>query len=128
MSEQSQWRFLMPIVGGAFLIAAGVGLTGFFKLVASVSQGAGAGPGLWLDYVLIGVALAALAFAGCSILVSWLRGRRHNVVPGPALYLLGLAMAILGGEAAILGDMPVGLALLLAGLAIIWAEYRSDWL
>ena len=118
----------MPIVGGTFLVAAGVGLAGFFKLVASVSQSAGAGPGFWLDYVLIGVALAALAFAGCSIFVSWMRGRTRNVVPGPALYLLGLATAILGGEAAILGDWPVGLGLLIAGLAIIWAEYRSDWL
>lgn len=118
----------MPIGGGALLLVAGIGLAGFFKLVGTVSSGAGAGSALWFDYVLIGVALAALAFAGCSVIFSWLSGRTHNIVPGPALYLLGLAMATFGAEAAILGDLTVGLGLLLLGLAIVWLEYRSDWL
>lgn len=120
-------RWWMPVAGLILLVAALVGLLSLVKLLAMLIE-ADIADRMWLNYALIGLALASLGFAGLSLLVSWFTRRRRDVVPGPALYLFGSAMVMLGGQAAVLGQTLVGAIGVLVGFAVIWIEYRSDWL
>ncbi|MEM7763980.1 MAG: hypothetical protein AAF290_07845 [Pseudomonadota bacterium] len=120
-------RWWMPVAGLILLIAAFVGLLALVKLLAMLID-ADIADRMWLNYALIGLALASLGFAGVSLIVSWFTRRRRDVVPGPALYLFGIAMVMLGGQAAVLGQTLVGVIGVLVGCSVIWIEYRSDWL
>lgn len=127
MANPAIIRFLMPLAGLALIIAASLGLFACFTLLSmlDVQQ---SGRAIWINYGLVAIALLAALFAGLSLLWAWMTDRQRDVVPGPALYLFGIAVMMLGSEALIMGGYLAGFAGIVIGFAIIVLEYRSDWL
>lgn len=120
-------RLWMPMLGIAAMTVSVAGLSAWLRVL---KRAGGGDPGLrlWVDYGLVAVALIALLLAGIGLFWSWANRRQRDVIPGPALYLLGFSILMLGSETLLLGGQLAGVAGIVAGLLIIVVEYRSDLL
>lgn len=113
---------------GAVLTATGVAsIAALLHILRATSPDARitvSGP--LIDYVLIGLILGSFVVAGLSMIWSAVRARRRDLVPGPTLYILGMALVMLGMEQVVLGSWITGAVLIAIGGAIGVLEYRSD--
>lgn len=73
--------------------------------------------GVWLL-----VALCTL-IAGLSLIVSALRRKEHDLIPGPTLYFLGLGLAVIGGFLIMGGLSWQAAALIGGGFFLIYWEW-----
>ncbi|MFK8051494.1 MAG: hypothetical protein AB8F65_00860 [Woeseiaceae bacterium] len=127
MATRSNLRMMMPVAGLVLLVAGALGLTACVRLLSTLID-QGGDRGLWFDYGLVAIALIAVVLAGASLIWSWLTDKQRDVIPGPALYLLGVSIVMLSSQVVILGGYLIGLAGVLVGIGIMVLEYRSDWL
>ena len=81
---------------------------------------------LWRDYAALAAALTCAFVAGVSLVVSGVRRRRRDLVPGPTLYLLGLAMVAVAAQGLLVGASAWLWLLAAAGFALLVLEYRLD--
>lgn len=70
-------------------------------------------------------ALSVLA-AGVSLAYSAVRGRGHNMVPGPTLYVAGASLFIIALFLVAGGALLVALVFALIGAVLMIIEYGSD--
>lgn len=79
--------------------------------------------GSTLYYVLWLVAGLSLLIAGISLIVSGLRRKRHDLVPGPTLYFLGLSLCGIGFFLLTFGQIGYSVAAIIIGLLLIYWEW-----
>lgn len=75
---------------------------------------------LWLVFSL------GLTILGLSLMVSGLRGRTHDVVPGPTLYFMGAALMAIGLMMGMYGQVLHACVAALAGLTLMVVEWYYD--
>lgn len=75
---------------------------------------------LWL------LAAVMLAIAGLSLVISALVRKRSNLIPGPTLYLLGLAVVGIGIYFLVFHQWVPGVIATIAGIVICYWEYAFD--
>lgn len=73
--------------------------------------------GLWLL-----VAICTL-IAGLSLIISALRRKQFDLIPGPTLYFLGLGLAVIGGFLLMGGIGWQAIAIIIMGLFLIYWEW-----
>jgi hypothetical protein len=69
---------------------------------------------------------ASLLAAGLSLLYAAWRARRHNMVPGPTLYVTGASLLVIALFVFAAGAPLLGALAVAAGGALMAAEYGSD--
>jgi len=77
---------------------------------------------------LLGVIALCLFMVGVNLLMAARHGRRHNVVPGPTLYLFGVTMVILGMFQLAAGAMLIAIALTALGAVAMWLEVQFEFI
>ncbi len=75
---------------------------------------------IWLIFFL------GVIVAGISIFLAAIRGRQHNLIPGPTLYIMGLALLVNGFFLMVYGNWPMAILGILAGAVFILLEYKTD--
>ncbi|MDH3689833.1 MAG: hypothetical protein OEU36_10185 [Gammaproteobacteria bacterium] len=73
--------------------------------------------GLWVV-----VALCVLA-TGISLIVSGWKRKRHNLIPGPTLYILGFILGAIGVFLFMFNQVPFAIGTFIAGLLLIYSEW-----
>jgi len=131
-NRTSSGRGLITLVIGALVLVAGLWATYVYSANAMhtlevIRSNATTSffptivlPVLWL------VAAAMVAVAGFSLLVSGLMRRRHNLIPGPTLYLLGLSIIGIGIHFLAHHQLIPGAVATVAGLVICYWEFAFD--
>ncbi len=127
----------MDAVGRAAIGLAGVvasvagGIGGFANLrllAADFSTGQGLG-GLFTPIGIYHAAwflfFAGLLAVGISLMVSAVKGRREDIVPGPSLYVMGVSLIIAGMVQLLFGRLELAAATAVAGALLMIVEYRS---
>lgn len=76
--------------------------------------------GLWLLFSL------SIAVLGLSLMVSGMAGRRHDIVPGPTLYVMGAAMMAIALMMAMYGQVLHAVLAAIAGLTLMVIEWYYD--
>ncbi len=61
--------------------------------------------------------------AGVSLIISALRRRQYDLIPGPTLYFLGLSLAVIGGFLLISGLGWQAIIAIVTGLFLIYWEW-----
>ncbi len=61
--------------------------------------------------------------AGVSLIISAVKRKEYDLIPGPTLYFLGLSLAIIGGFLTIGGLYWQGLIAIVVGLLLIYWEW-----
>ncbi len=103
LDKSSKGRSLLIFVIGALVLAAGlIGIKPswtIFNIILSELKL----PGSPYDYASLVyaalwiVATVSTSIAGISLIVSAIRRKQFDLIPGPTLYFLGLALAVIGG-------------------------------
>lgn len=73
--------------------------------------------GLWL------LVAVCTAIAGLSLIISALRRKQFDLIPGPTLYFLGLALAVIGCFLLMGGIGWQAIAIIVTGLFLIYWEW-----
>ena len=61
--------------------------------------------------------------AGVSLIISAVKRKEYDLIPGPTLYFLGLSLAVIGGFLTIGGLYWQGLIAIVVGLLLIYWEW-----
>lgn len=123
-------RAAMGIAGVVVSVSGGIGGFANLRLLAvdlsSTDQGLGAlltpiaiYHAAWLLF------FAGLLAAGISLMVSTVKGRREDIIPGPSLYVMGVSLVIAGMVQLLFGRPELAAATALAGIVLMVVEYRS---
>lgn len=131
-NRASTGRAMITLIIGVLILAIGAWgsyLYGLNVLHVAQSLGDAATPfttpaivlsSLWL------VAAIMLAIAGLSLVISALIRRPRNLIPGPTLYLLGLAVVGIGIYFLVFEQWVPGIVAAVVGIVICYWEYAFD--
>ena len=127
-SSSGATQFVEPPIPVLLIVA---GLAGLFFIVSLLtldpaeSVYLASGNKELLFRLLWGVVAASFAATGISLLIAAAKKQRTNIVPGPTLYILGVALVVIAmilvSDGGIVGGAVTGVA----GMAMMWLEYRS---
>ena len=131
LDKSSTARSLLVFIIGALVLAAGVfGLRPSWKIfniiLSELNTSKSPSPynyatmiysALWL------LAAICTAIAGISLIISALRRRQYDLIPGPTLYFLGLALAVIGGFLFIGGLNWQAITAMATGFFLIYWEW-----
>lgn len=125
-------RAMITLIFGVLILAIGAWgsyIYGSNALHVAQSLGDAATPfttpaiilsGLWL------IAAIMLAIAGLSLVISALMRRPRNLIPGPTLYLLGLAVVGIGIYFLVFHQWIPGVIASVVGVVVCYWEYAFD--
>ena len=120
-------RLIVAALGAVLSIAGIASIAALVHILSATSADGGLTvSGLRIDYLLIGLILGAFVIAGVSMIWSAARARRRDLVPGPTLYILSMALIMLGMQQVVLGTWINGAVLIVIGAGIGFLEHRSD--
>ncbi len=74
---------------------------------------------VWLVFFL------TLLAVGVSLMVSVIKGRSRDIVPGPSLYIMGTSLVIAGMFQLVFGNIELAAVTGLIGIVLMVVEYRS---
>lgn len=74
---------------------------------------------VWLVFFL------ALLVVGVSMIVSTIRGRSSDIIPGPSLYVMGTSLVVAGMFQMVFGNIEMAAITGLIGVVLMVVEYRS---
>lgn len=129
VSLNQQGGILMVLLG-LVIAAAGIGLSFIigvllFDQMQSANQIAVSNnqllyEGLWLLFTV------SLTVLGLSLMVSGFRQKAHDVVPGPTLYVMGVALMAIALMMAMYGQVLHAVVAALVGLTLMVIEWYYD--
>lgn len=118
------------IVGAVFAAVAAAGLIGvgsqFLLVITQLLDGSlGFSHNFAIFNALWIVFFISLLIAGISLIISGVRKRTHDLVPGISLYLAGASLLVIGFYLLAYDEMKYAVIAMLVGLVLVIAEWRS---
>jgi len=74
---------------------------------------------VWLVFFL------ALLVVGVSLMVSTVKGKTNDIIPGPSVYVMGTTLVIAGMFQLVFGNIELAAVTGLVGIVLMAVEYRS---
>ena len=135
--EGSSLQNLLAIIIGALLSVVGAWATiAYSRVLLTRPDGANGLTAGYLDVTYSGGGLVLLilwlatavllCITGVSLILSGIKRRAYDLVPGPTLYLLGLCIVGVGICLLLAGMYPAGIGAILLGLAICYWEWAYE--
>lgn len=117
---------LLTATGGLTLFGAGAAFSGLSGGWASSDNALMFSNRDLLHVVVWAIFAASLVAAGLSLLHASVVARRHNLVPGPTLYVAGVSAVVIGFFLVAGGALLPAAVAVAVGAALMAAEYGSD--